>query len=117
MSVLIIEDNVAISTMLSKFLKKKGMTCTVSNSGRDGLELILKNEWNNVLLDLSMPGFSGFDVLEALKKDNVLKSKNVILFTAMDVSAEEIVTWKNEGIKSIIRKPVDFNALLEVLVA
>jgi DNA-binding response OmpR family regulator len=115
MSILIIEDNVAISTMLSKFLKMEGMKCTISNSGRNGLEMIQKKEWDNILLDLSMPEFSGFDILEALKKDNMIKSKNIILFTATEISDEEIDAWKNSGVKSIIRKPVDLDVLLKVL--
>ena len=115
MPVLIIEDNVAISTMLSKFLKMEGMKCTTSNSGRNGLEMIQKKEWDNILLDLSMPEFSGFDILEALKKDNMIKSKNIILFTATEISDEEIDAWKNSGVKSIIRKPVDLDVLLKVL--
>ena len=45
MPVLIIEDNVAISTMLSKFLKMEGMKCTVSNSGLNGLEMIQKKKY------------------------------------------------------------------------
>jgi Response regulator receiver domain. len=62
-----------------------------------------------------MPEFSGFDILDALKKDNMIKSKNIILFTATEISDEEIDTWKNMGIKSIIRKPADLDVLLKVL--
>ena len=115
MSLLIIEDNESIAIMLSKFLKMEGMKCTISNSGRNGLEMILKKEWNKILLDLSMPEFSGFDILEALKKDNMEKLKNIILFTATEISDEEIDTWRSMGIKSVIRKPVDLDVLLKVL--
>jgi len=115
MKILIVDDNKSITTMLSKFLKMEGITCTVANSGRNGLELILKKEWDNILLDLTMPGFSGFDVLEVLKKDNVEKLKCITLFTATEIKDEEIVNWKSQGIKSVVRKPVDLDTLLKIL--
>jgi AmiR/NasT family two-component response regulator len=45
----------------------------------------------------------------------MIKSKNIILFTAAEISDEEIDAWKNSGVKSIIRKPVDLDVLLKVL--
>jgi two-component system OmpR family response regulator len=115
MEVLIIDDNEQITTMLSKFLKLEGMACTVSNSGRNGLEIIQKKEWGGVLLDLTMPEFSGYDVLEALEKDDMIKSKNIILFTATEISDQQIEEWKGKGVKSVLRKPVDVDLLLKVV--
>ena len=115
MEVLVIDDNESITTMLSKFLKINGIMCTVSNSGRNGLEIIQKKEWDGVLLDLTMPEFSGYDVLEALEKDDMIKSKNIILFTATEISDQEIGEWKGKGVKSVLRKPVDLDLLIKVL--
>jgi len=115
MEILIIDDNKAITTMLSKFLKMEGIACTVSNSGKNGLEVIQKNEWDCVLLDLTMPEFSGYDVLEALEKDDMIKSKNITLFTATEISDQQIGEWKDKGVKSVLRKPVDLDVLLKML--
>ena len=115
MEILIIDDNKAITKMLSKFLKMEGIACTVSNSGKNGLEVIQKNKWDCVLLDLTMPEFSGYDVLEALEKDDMIKSKNITLFTATEISDQQIGEWKDKGVKSVLRKPVDLDVLLKML--
>lgn len=117
MQVLIVDDNESITTMLSKFLKMEGIACTISNSGKNGLEIIQKNEWDCILLDLTMPEVSGYDILDVLEKDGILKSKNITLFTATEISDQQIEEVKNKGVKSVLRKPVDLDLLLKVLEA
>jgi DNA-binding response OmpR family regulator len=80
-----------------------------------GLEAIRNEDTNIVLLDLAMPNFSGLDVVDYLKKENLVESRNIIIFTASSVSHEVFDGLKKLGVKGILKKPVDMNALGELI--
>ena len=67
---------------------KKDIECNMINNGREGLERIRNDKFDLVLLDLAMPDFSGWDVIKSLHKDGLIKSKNIVIFTA---SSDQIV--------------------------
>lgn len=107
MNILIIDDNQSITTMVSKYLKLKGNECVVSNSGKEGLKMILQNKYDLILMDISMPEFSGRDIVDYLERNKILRENNIVLFTASAISAEEIDDMINRGVKGALRKPVD----------
>ena len=66
--VLFIDDNEEITTLISKYLQMKNYDVVVTNNGENGVTLTLKHKFDVVLLDISMPRFNGFDVLDRLEK-------------------------------------------------
>ena len=84
-------------------------------AGMRGLEAIRNKESNLVLLDLAMPNFSGLDVVDYLKKENLVESRNIIIFTASSVSNGLFDALKTIGVKGVLKKPVDMNALEELI--
>ncbi|MDE1867058.1 MAG: hypothetical protein KGI08_05030 [Thaumarchaeota archaeon] len=54
MKIHIIDDNVDITTMFSKYLSLKGHSCSVSNNGRNGLNMIMGTPYDVIILDLAM---------------------------------------------------------------
>ena len=65
-----------------------------------------------------MPEYSGLDIIENLEKDNVLKDKNIILFTASSVSdyvLEKLV--KKDGIRTCLKKPISLAKIAETITA
>jgi DNA-binding response OmpR family regulator len=118
MKILVVDDNKSITDSLEKYLRIKGFGVTICNDGHDGFELIQKNEWNTILLDLSMPEFSGLDIIENLEKNNMLKDKNIVLFTASSVPdyvLEKLV--KKDGIKTCLKKPISLAKIAETITA
>jgi DNA-binding response OmpR family regulator len=116
MKILVIDDNKSITKSLEKYLKIVGFEVKTCNEGLEGLELIKKNEWDTILLDLSMPEFSGLDIIDDLEKNKVLKNKNIILFTASSVSEyvlDKLI--KKEGIKTCLKKPISLSKITEVM--
>jgi DNA-binding response OmpR family regulator len=73
----------------------------------EALGLILKETFDAVLLDLTMPEFSGLDVIQNLKDSGDLEKNKIILLTAVSVSAQEIQKWIDMGVKNFLRKPFD----------
>ncbi len=66
-----------------------------------------------VLLDLLMPEFSGFDVLDALKKEGLVDKQKIIILTASSIQDKEINELVKEGVHSYLRKPLDIDTLVE----
>ena len=113
MNILGIDDNEDILKLLNTVITSKGHDFTQALNGKDGIKLIEEQNFDAILLDLAMPGFSGLDVIESLKKSNKLKDQKIILFTASSATDKEIdVLLQNDGIKACIRKPVDINLLI-----
>ena len=52
------------------------------NTGQEGLDRIRAENFDLILLDLAMPDFSGMDLLLSLKLDGLIKSRNIVIFTA-----------------------------------
>ena len=118
MKILIIDDNKSITSSLEKYLKVKGHKVRSCNNGYEGLALIQTENWDKILLDLSMPEFSGLDIIESLEGDNVMKEKNIIVFTA--ASIPEFIIEKmlaKEGIQGLLKKPLSIVHLTEALTA
>ena len=80
---------------------------------KDTQEMIIKEKFDLVLLDITMPNFSGFDVITSLQDSDNLKKNNIIFFTAADVSDSEIEKWIEFGVKGCLKKPIDPAALFE----
>jgi len=116
MNILGIDDNADILKLLDTVISSKGHNFTQAGKGKEGVKLIEEQNFDAILLDLSMPEFSGVDVIESLKKSNNLKDQKIILFTASSATETEIdKLLQNEGVSSCIRKPVDIDTLIKEL--
>ncbi len=115
MNVLLIEDNEGLSRMMSKYFRIKKIDCTVLNDGTDGLDQILEQKHDIVLLDLAMPDVSGYDIIESLEKKDMLKDIKIIVLTASSVSEQELNELDKKGVRTCLRKPVEMNRLLKVI--
>jgi len=115
MKVLLVDDNRDIIELLTKALSVKVQEIRTATNGKDGLELIKNEEWDLVLLDLAMPGFSGLDVINNLEKNNLLKKNIIWVFTASSITNEEEKEFIGRGVSKVIRKPVQIKELFAKL--
>lgn len=82
--ILCIEDEHFISELYARALRRGGYDVTTMLSGEDGLRAAQSNEYDIILLDLMIPGITGFEVLRRLRAETPdLKSK-VIITTNLD---------------------------------
>jgi len=114
-NILIIDDNQSISNLLSRFLNLKKIEHTISNSGQNGLNLIRQNKFDAILLDLNMPDFSGYDIIDSLEKEGRLKDENIFIFTASSIEKIVEENMLKRGIISCIKKPIRVDELLKLL--
>jgi CheY-like chemotaxis protein len=92
--ILIADDNKAISGILSLKLESDGFEVKTVSNGKDALDLLEKERFDLLLLDLIMPEMNGFGVLENLK----MKGLNMPIIVDSDLSqAEDIKKVKDLG--------------------
>ena len=117
MKVLLVDDNPDITGLLSKFLKAKGYENVVTNDPRDGLERIKNEKYDIVFLDILMPEFSGLDIIQSLETEDILKDQNIIIFSAHNFTSIEVMCLlKKKGVVACLKKPIELNELLTVMV-
>ena len=116
LNILIIDDNEQITKMLTTFLELKNHNCTVTNEGKQGLTLIQEEKFDVVLLDLAMPEFDGYAVINALESKDMLKNSKIIVFTASTISQKELDKLVSRGVNSYILKPIDIDLLLAKII-
>ena len=115
MKVLLIDDNKEITDVISFYMDSQEISCTVISQGKEGLEEIRKDNYDLILLDLAMPDFTGYDIINVLKNEQLLQSKSIAVFTASNMSEEEIKELLKSGIKSVLKKPCSVQDLEETI--
>ncbi|MCE9652262.1 MAG: response regulator [Nitrosarchaeum sp.] len=115
MNFLLVDDNKEITKIMSKYFIKKGHLCTVTNDGRNALEILQSQKFDVVLLDLAMPEFSGRDVVTHLKNNGTINNHNIVCLTASSPSSEYEDELRIMGVKAILKKPIDPDVLLDFL--
>ena len=112
LNVLIIDDNEQITKMISSFLDMSNHDCTVVNEGKEGLELIKTKQYDSIVLDLAMPEFDGYEILDTLKSEDPSQLRKIIILTASTVPIETVRKFKELGVSACLQKPVDIDQLL-----
>ena len=93
----------------------EGHETVISNDGRNAISIIESQKFDAVLLDIAMPGFSGYDVIDKLESMGKLKENKIIILTASSNIENNIDSLKERGVHSVLAKPVDSDLLLQIL--
>lgn len=82
-NVLIVEDDKFLSELIATKLTKEGFDIEVAANGEEGLKMAVEKKPHIILLDIMLPGMTGFEVLEALQKheDEVVKNIPVLILS------------------------------------
>jgi len=102
--ILVIDDDVGIVLILRDRLRSYGYEVTCAYDGATGIEKISEVDPHCVLLDLEMPGMSGFEVLEALKKSRPALPVLVVTASASKPAAKRAL---DAGAAGYVLKPFD----------
>jgi len=114
MKVLIVDDETEYTKLLGEYFAGRGYNVTVANSGYQALELLAKEEFNIMLLDIRMPGITGLDVLHRIP--HIVKKMRVMVLTA--VGDEAIRKVANEyGACEFLQKPISIEYLNKHIMA
>lgn len=81
-SILLVEDEDSIALALEFMMEQEGYRVRRVASGTDALEAVKSEAPNLVLLDVTLPGCSGFEVCQAIRLDENLKGVRILMMTA-----------------------------------
>jgi signal transduction histidine kinase len=107
--VLVVDDNRMNRLKLSIGLEQQGHTVGLAEDGEQALEMLAAGAFDAVLLDIIMPGMDGFQVLERIKADPLLRDTPVIVISALD-EIDSVVRCIEMGAEDYLPKP--FNPVL-----
>lgn len=108
-SILVAEDDTNIRNGLTDTLESEGYKVTVASEGDQALKLFAKQHFDLILLDIMMPGKSGYDVCRAIREQN--KAVPVIMLTAKGEEVDKVVGLQL-GADDYVTKPFGVHELL-----
>jgi CheY-like chemotaxis protein len=114
MTILIVDDEPSIRTMLGELLEDEGYTTTTAEDGVDALaHLTTSTELPClILLDVMMPRMNGWELLNALQQHAALKTVPVVILSAQTVQPQNVVT---SNVVAHLTKPVNLEHLLHLV--
>ena len=107
-SILIVEDDMNINGLLKEALEKADYLCTQAFSGTEARMLLAMNRYSVVLLDLMLPGISGEEGLQEIRKQG---NTPVIILTAKDTIDDKVEVLQS-GADDYVTKPFDIKEVL-----
>lgn len=113
-SILVVDDDPEIVTLLSTRLGKRGYKISTAHDGTRALELAKRERPDLVLLDVMMPGKSGWEVARALKQDPVTQNVKIVMVSAIGEKTNEL-TAPIYGADAHVDKPFEFEKLERVI--
>ena len=109
MRILVVEDERGLNRVLTKHLKNNGYSVDSCEDGREAMEYLDLATYDLVLLDVMLPGMSGWDILRYIRKKNM--DTSVLMLTALD-STEDKVKGLDGGADDYLTKPFALEELL-----
>jgi two-component system, OmpR family, copper resistance phosphate regulon response regulator CusR len=109
MKVLVIEDELQVSSFIKQGLEEKSFEVDVAYDGKIGEILALSRDYDVVLLDIVIPGINGFDLCKILKREK--PGVPILMLTTLSTTADKI-TGFDAGADDYLLKPFEFEELV-----
>ena len=114
MKLLTIDNHTDTTGVVTDYCNMEEIYCKEVNDGQEGLFEIQKRHYDLILLDIAMPGYSGFDILNQLKNQGVTH-ENIVILTASDLKIEDFNDYTEVGVREILKKPFGLDRFDEVV--
>lgn len=107
--ILIVEDEQRLADILKKQLEESGFTVEIAYDGYTGKEMIRRESYNLIILDINLPLLNGYDLCKEIRKTN--STIPIIMLTAFSAPDNKISGF-DAGADDYVIKPFDFRELL-----
>jgi CheY-like chemotaxis protein len=108
-SVLVVDDNIANRMLASRLLKRSGWDVAEAADGQEALDYLGSATVDLILLDISMPGLSGEEVCEQVRRD-LGRGPKIVAYTA-HAMPEEQQRFIDHGFDAVLIKPISRDQL------
>lgn len=116
-NILVVDDSLPMRKVIKKTIMASGFAMAEYNEAGDGTEAlgILREKWIDIVVtDYNMPGMNGLELVNEMKKDDLLKSVPVIVITT-EGSTTRIEEFREKGVSGYIKKPFTPEEIRKVL--
>lgn len=110
--ILIVEDNIINQLITKKIIEKNNYKCSVVNDGFTAINLLQKEEFDVVLMDINMPLMNGFETTRRIRSNGI--STPIVALTAFDKDEIENEAFSS-GMNDIIIKPFEPEKLFKII--
>ena len=109
-SILIVEDNEDFRGLVRAALEQERFTVREASDGREALARLRESGSRHclMLMDLMMPGMTGWELVAAVRSDPLLRDNPIILSTAVPEEAPS-------GVDAVLQKPFDLDSLVRIV--
>jgi len=107
-TILVIDDDVELCELLSEYLESEGFAVKAVHNGAEGAEMVLREDFELIILDVMLPGMGGMDVLKTIRAE---KSTPVMMLTAKGDDIDKILGLEM-GADDYLPKPYNPRELL-----
>lgn len=114
LSVLLIDDEEGLRRAVLSFLKRRGMHAIAVGDGSDALRVLRRERFDVIVSDVRMPGMSGGEFLERLRREHPTMVKRLVFTTGDTFAADTSTLLRDSGVPSLV-KPYDFAKLESML--
>ncbi|HUK81242.1 MAG TPA: response regulator [Verrucomicrobiae bacterium] len=109
-TILLVDDDPSVREMVGRVLTGEGYLVLTAANGPEALRIAASTAIDLVLLDLNMPGQSGWDTFERLTSGNPLLA--IVIITAR---SQQLFTAVNAGTGALLEKPLDYPKMLQTI--
>lgn len=109
MRLLLIEDDLKLSTFIRKGLEEAGFVIEHASDGNVGLQMAMTSSYDAALIDIMLPGLNGLSIIERLRKQHI---KLPVIILSAKRSIDERVNGLYAGGDDYLTKPFAFSELL-----
>ena len=113
-TVLIVDDNIKTLALFNDFVESWGYETVTAQQGKDATSLAQRSLPDITMLDVMLPGMSGYEVCRELKENTKTQHIPVVMITVLNDIADRIHGYKI-GADQFLVKPVDYNELHAIL--
>ncbi len=111
MKILHVDDSPEICQLYADMLSTGTNIVKSVNDGREGLELVLKNDYDLILLDICMPKYSGINFIHDLKDKRPSEMKKIVIVSVLELRESHKKELLKLGIHSVEEKPATIQKL------
>jgi CheY-like chemotaxis protein len=114
LKILVADDEPAIRALVAKIIERSGLVVDTAGDGVEAIEMIDRNDYAVIVIDLMMPRVDGFGVIEHLRAAGRSKPAVIVATAADPVSLRKL---DSVTVHSIVRKPFEIDMLGDLVTA
>lgn len=115
LKILVVEDNLINQKVVLKVLERIGFEAEVANNGFEAIEMVQKNNYDLVFMDMEMPEMDGIEATERIKALKDLESNPTIVAMTANATTEDKTRCFEAGMQDFISKPITLQTTKSVL--